>query len=130
MTVPKCGECGSDMVLRTAKKIFTDRQLKNPRFWGCSKYPDCRGTHGAHPDGRPLGVPANKETKAWRIKAHDTFDTLWKCSQITMTRKKAYKLLAEKLGVTEVHIGESDIETCRKIISASDKILKELGGIK
>lgn len=125
-----CGECGAEMILRKAKKIFNMRQFKHPHFWGCSRFPECRGTHGAHPDGTPLGIPANKETKEWRIKAHDAFDTLWKCSQITMTRKKAYKLLAQKLGVSEVHIGESDIPTCARIIQASEEIRAELMGIK
>lgn len=119
MKIPQCADCNSPMVLRKSIKY------KSP-FWGCSKYPDCKGTHGAHPDGRPLGVPANAETKQWRIKAHDIFDTLWKCSQISMTRKKAYALLAKELGVEEVHIGESDIEACKKIIKASEKLLQEL----
>ena len=112
----QCAECGSEMVLRKSLKY------KSP-FYGCSRFPECRGTHGAHPDGRPLGVPANKETKEWRIKAHDAFDTLWKCGGINMNRKRAYKLLAEKLGVKIIHIGESDIETCKKIIDASTQLL-------
>lgn len=119
-----CGECSAEMVLRKSPKY------KSP-FWGCSKFPECRGSHGAHPDGRPLGVPANQETKQWRIKAHDAFDTLWKCGGINMTRRKAYKRLAEKMGVSEIHIGESDIETCKKIIEAvqSNFTNGKLGGI-
>jgi len=38
-SVPECPKCNSPMVKRTA------RQGKNAggRFWGCSRYPDCRG---------------------------------------------------------------------------------------
>ena len=36
---PRCPKCGSDMVLRTAKR--GDNQ--GGRFWGCSRYPECRG---------------------------------------------------------------------------------------
>jgi restriction system protein len=38
--VPHCPKCGQAMVLRTA------RQGPNAgsQFWGCSRYPDCRGT--------------------------------------------------------------------------------------
>jgi hypothetical protein len=36
---PRCPKCGSEMVLRTAKR--GDNQ--GGRFWGCSKYPECRG---------------------------------------------------------------------------------------
>jgi len=37
---PACPTCGTVMVLRTARKG------ENPgsQFWGCSRYPDCRGT--------------------------------------------------------------------------------------
>lgn len=44
---PACPDCGKTMVLRTA------RQGKQPgsRFWGCSGYPDCRGTRELGSDG-------------------------------------------------------------------------------
>ena len=35
----RCPKCGSEMVLRTAKT--GDNQ--GGKFWGCSKYPECRG---------------------------------------------------------------------------------------
>ncbi len=34
-----CPKCGSDMVLRVAKK----GKYAGQKFWGCSKYPNCRG---------------------------------------------------------------------------------------
>lgn len=34
-----CPKCGSEMVLRVAKK----GHYSGKRFWGCSKYPECRG---------------------------------------------------------------------------------------
>ena len=43
-----------------------------------------------------------------------------------MTRKRAYKRLAERLGVEEVHIGEADIEMCKRIIAVSEELIKEL----
>lgn len=36
---PFCPECGAPMVLRTAKK----GQYAGKTFWGCSKYPNCKG---------------------------------------------------------------------------------------
>lgn len=39
-TIPQCPRCQSPMKLRTAKKGKT----VGSQFWGCSKYPDCRGT--------------------------------------------------------------------------------------
>jgi ribosomal protein S27AE len=37
--LPRCPKCGNEMVLRTAK--HGDHQ--GGQFWGCSKYPQCRG---------------------------------------------------------------------------------------
>ncbi|MBN2702264.1 MAG: topoisomerase DNA-binding C4 zinc finger domain-containing protein [Methylothermaceae bacterium] len=36
--MPQCPPCGSEMVLRTA------RRGKGARFWGCASFPKCRGT--------------------------------------------------------------------------------------
>jgi predicted RNA-binding Zn-ribbon protein involved in translation (DUF1610 family) len=36
---PSCPKCGSEMVLRTAKSGAT----QGDQFWGCPKYPNCRG---------------------------------------------------------------------------------------
>jgi len=37
---PLCPKCGSEMVLRTAKK----GPNQGEQFWGCPNYPQCRGT--------------------------------------------------------------------------------------
>jgi len=42
---PSCPNCGSSMVLRTARR--GDKQ--GQEFWGCSDYPKCRGTRPASP---------------------------------------------------------------------------------
>lgn len=36
---PFCPKCGSEMVLRTARK----GKYAGKNFWGCSKYPNCNG---------------------------------------------------------------------------------------
>jgi ssDNA-binding Zn-finger/Zn-ribbon topoisomerase 1 len=64
----ECTECDGKLVLRLSKYGL---------FYGCTNYPVCKTAHGAHPDGKPLGKPANKETKAWRIKAHQAFDKVF-----------------------------------------------------
>ncbi len=38
--IPKCPQCGAQMALRTAK---TGKNAGS-QFWGCTKYPDCKGT--------------------------------------------------------------------------------------
>ena len=37
--VPKCPQCGKQMVLRSAKK----GKNAGGQFWGCSNYPECKG---------------------------------------------------------------------------------------
>lgn len=111
LTPPTCADCGSPMQLRTSQY---------GKFWGCARYPDCKGAHGAHPDGRPLGTPANKETKEARIRAHAAFDPLWKGDGALLDRTAAYKWLAKELGIDarECHIGNFDIAQCERVISA------------
>jgi len=40
-TLPKCPDCGGEMVKRTSKK---DGKYKNKEFFGCKNYPKCKGT--------------------------------------------------------------------------------------
>ena len=112
-----CPECGSDMVLKGGKY---------GRFYGCVRYPACDAAHGAHADGTPLGVPADKETKLARIAAHSAFDKRWKASTkagIKAARKRAYDWLREQLGLSksECHIGRFDKEMCKRVIELCEK---------
>ncbi len=106
----KCGECGALMVLRKSKKYKTP-------FYGCSRWPECKGAHGAHPDGRPLGTPCDRRTSAARIAAHDVFDRLWK--QNRMTRPQAYAWMRQAMGLSEseAHIGHFTAEQCERLVT-------------
>lgn len=70
-----CPKCGAEMALRSTNKYLL-KDGSPRKFYGCSRWPDCDATHGAHPDGRPLGVPGTDEDKKGRIAAHATFDAL------------------------------------------------------
>jgi ssDNA-binding Zn-finger/Zn-ribbon topoisomerase 1 len=39
-----CPDCGAPMVSRVAKPKPGDLDQSARRFWGCSRYPRCRGT--------------------------------------------------------------------------------------
>lgn len=108
----RCGECGELMVLRKSRY--------GP-FYGCSAYPKCKGTHGAHPDGRPLGKPADKETKAARMKAHAAFDRLWKEGK--RSRGQAYGWLKAQASIPD-HIAEMDAKQCVALIELVNWELK------
>lgn len=45
---PHCLQCGAKMVLRRPKG-----HLDWDPFWGCSQYPDCKGTRQIMEDGTP-----------------------------------------------------------------------------
>ena len=46
-TAPTCAVCGKSMVLRTARK----GGRAGSQFWGCSGYPECKGTRELGSDG-------------------------------------------------------------------------------
>jgi len=108
-----CTECGAKMRLRYSKKY--DRY-----FYGCSKWPGCDGIHGAHPDGKPLGNPGNKETRSARTRAHAAFDQLWKPDSALMTRGQAYAWLEAYFDLEQGdgHIGQFDKEQCEELVAA------------
>lgn len=108
-----CPECGASMVLRAARQ---GRFAGRP-FYGCATFPLCRAAHGAHPDGKPLGIPGDAATKAARCRAHDAFDLIWKTGM--MSRKGAYAWMRWRLGLAdeEGHIGRFDVATCERLLT-------------
>ena len=113
-----CPDCGAPMRLRTAGKATG--ALKGRPFSGCSTYPRCKATHGAHPDGAPMGIPGDAATKAARIRAHAAFDSLWKGDGALMNRGAAYGWLEEALALSrgDGHIGRFTVEDCARLEAA------------
>lgn len=103
------------MILRETTKFRYENGAPS-KFYGCSRYPDCKATHGAHPDGAPYGRPADKETKRARQEAHIAFDA-W-VGRNSYTKDYAYRRLAKILGIEEVeaHMGMMDKETCEAVV--------------
>lgn len=124
ITPPNCPDCGSPMKLRETKK-FQWRNGHNRMFYGCSRFPDCRGIRPSHPDGTPYGKPADKETKGWRIKAHAAFDKLWK--EWGYKRPEAYILLQTMMGMSakDAHISLFTSEDCQKLIKKIEQMDKK-----
>jgi len=94
-------------------------------FWGCTRFPECTGTHSAHQKtGEPMGIPADAATKKARIKAHEAFDRLWKHGG-PMTRDKAYRWMRTKLGlpVEKAHISMFDAAECEQLLRAVNDFL-------
>lgn len=106
-----CNYCSNQAEWVENKEIYGRNYGKSIMVWLCRK---CNAYVGCHNNTRkPLGTMANKELREWRIKVHALFDPLWKTGK--MRREKAYGILRSYFGY-EVHIGESDIEMCKKIV--------------
>lgn len=111
-----CPECGGAMVLRNSKYGL---------FYGCFTFPKCKATHGAHKDGKPLGIPADKKTKKARMDAHEVFDQLWKGKH--MSRGDAYEWMQEAMEMSEeeAHIGRFNIDQCEELALKVEDYLEE-----
>ena len=109
----KCGECGAPMKLK---------ESRFGKFYGCVRYPACKGTHSAHQNsGKPMGIPANRETIEWRKKAHATFDPYVK--EWFKNRREGYTFLKNVMGLPakDAHISKFNIEQCKKLINIITK---------
>ena len=84
-------------------------------FYGCTRYPFCTGTHGAHPDGRPLGTPADKATKEARTAAHKVLEHAFGDQNNRQARTQAYRWLKAQKDLPD-HIGEMTKEEAQRVI--------------
>lgn len=115
-----CFECGSPMVLRMNRK-FKGHGL----FYGCQNWPSCKGIHSAHPDGTPMGKPADSRTRKARHEVHLAFDPIWR--RRYKTRNGAYALLRRELGLTkdECHIGLFDLAMCERALEFTTRFFED-----
>lgn len=115
-----CPECGGRLYLKDSKF---------GKFYGCENWSKtkCGGSVGCHKGTDiPLGFPAAKEVREFRVAAHNEFDRLWKNG--LMSRSQAYQWMREKmeLPAEEAHIGMFDAEKCERLIKlVAVKFLKE-----
>lgn len=126
---PKCGECPEGLVdLVAGPSIYPNRSDLwlhddgTERWWfKCT----CGAYVGVHRGTlKPLGTPANVETRRAREAAHAAFDPMWqkrmKLSDLTRTqaRGRGYKWLAEQLGIERkaCHIGEMTADMARRVV--------------
>jgi hypothetical protein len=107
-----CPDCGAMMVLveHRGKPIYRCARAKQTA---------CQGTHGAKPDGSPMGVPAHWSVRAVRRKAHRVFDLLWNGPESRMSRGAAYRWLQGAMQMTEsqAHISRFDAAQCERVLA-------------
>jgi len=125
-----CPYCKKEAEWVENKKIYGKNYGRSFMVYFCRA---CDAYVGCHNNTRkPLGTMADRDTREWRKKAHAAFDPLWKIINPTRrpyklkrllqsARQKAYNRLKNHFG-EEIHIGESNVERCKKIISVCEKL--------
>lgn len=109
----KCPDCSEWMSLREGRYGLS---------YFCNNFPRCRGSHKASKRGKPLGFPANQETRMWRIKAHKALEVLYKGQDSLMTKTEAYGLFGFCMGLTQkqAHISRLNLEQCKQLVDLLD----------
>lgn len=111
-----CPYCNQTALFCENKEIY-GRNFGNSYM--CYYCKPCNAYVGTHQNTtRPLGTMANAELREWRKKTHTTIDPLWRNGK--MTRKDLYNKLDQHFK-KKIHVGESDIEMCQKIIEFIEK---------
>jgi hypothetical protein len=122
-TIP-CPYCRRDAQRVSGREVYPHRpDLYGKRFYRCAP---CNAYCGTHPDGRPLGQPADKNLRKARGYVHGLFDPLHERVADAydgedngrirgVARSRAYRWLAERMGipVAESHVAMFDLERCR-----------------
>jgi hypothetical protein len=120
-----CPDCGASLIYTAGSGA---RQYPH---YECERREEtgCAGNVTAHKKtGEPMGIPADRETRRARALAHRAFDWIWQRGG--MTRKQAYKWLAEAMGVNgmECHIGEMNKEEADRVVTLIERYQLERYG--
>lgn len=109
-----CPYCGKQAKL-VKNEVIYGRTYGNGWAYLCKP---CEAYVGLHDNGKPLGVPAKKELRQLRMKAHDSFDKIWKAEKSRLFRTMLYKALSKYMGLSEkeTHIGSFNEEQCKKVL--------------
>lgn len=108
-----CNLCNGEVIYTSNSKIY-GREYGSGKMYFCTKCGAYVGTHIPRPK-EAFGILANEEMREMKKKCHSLFDEKWihekTIQQKKKARKKAYKWLADTLGIAveECHFGYFDI---------------------
>ena len=112
-----CPYCKEEAEWVENKEIYGRNYGNSYMCWLCRS---CNAYVGCHQNTKePLGTMANKEVREWRKKAHGVYDPLW-MDKGKKFRSKLYNKISQDFGY-QVHIAESDVEQCKKIVEWCEK---------
>lgn len=107
-----CRYCGGRVDLVNNSVFYGGKEYGWPLAYRCSC---CGARVGCHPDtDLPLGTLANEETMKARRAAHAAFDALW--AGRPDARSRAYRALADAMGVRKAHISWFDVDECCRVV--------------
>lgn len=107
-----CPYCGNEAKWVENRFIYGKNYGRSYMAYLCKP---CDAFVGCHNNTRkPLGTLANRELRNLRKKVHAYIDMFWKTGRLQ--RKYVYARITKELGF-QYHTGESDIETCKKILA-------------
>lgn len=115
-----CPECGSPMELCFSWKHRLKTGRRRP-FYRCVNYPECPGTHGAHPNGAPLGIPGDTETKKLRTILHEELAKKWPRNKKWAREATCFWL--KENGFNDGHIGKMSAEECRSALKMLGRVV-------
>lgn len=114
-----CHYCRQPAQLVGGDQIYPHRpDLADLKFWRCVP---CGAWVGVHKGTEnPLGILAKAELRKLKSRVHAIFDPQWRSNPM-MSRSKAYRWLAKKLGIPkeECHVGMFNEARCK---GCSDRI--------
>lgn len=110
----QCNICGSDEIRKTKNDEIYGRIYGRGDIFLCD---NCRSYVGCHPDGRPLGLLANREMRDLKVKCHSLFDPIWKNKEVP--RGKLYGRLSNilKINKKDCHFGHFDVDMLNECLS-------------
>ena len=115
----RCPYCGKIVKWVDNKEVYGKRYGKSYMCYCCKP---CDAYVGCHQNSkRPLGTMANKALRTKRMAAHLIVDCFWKSGRYK--RGEVYRRLSAEFGET-VHIGESDMDRCDKIIEVAARLFE------
>jgi hypothetical protein len=103
--------------------ILRRRRSDGAPFWGCERFPTCKATHGAHPDGTPLGIPGTRDEKAARRSAHAAIDVIWQSGRMNRGGVYAWLERSMQLPKGEGHVGRFNVEQCEQAIQLANAFM-------
>lgn len=122
--IVKCPYCGAQAMLRPSSVVYGDKARSGEHLYVCPRYPVCDSYVGAHKKSLiPMGTLANGNLRNKRIRAHQSFDRLWKCD--IMEKWQAYQWIQAKFGLSseQAHIAKFSEYMCDQLMLVCDQAM-------